>query len=221
MKNKIIYLIVGIVSLAMIIIGVYLWQTRNTAKTAPTKDTTAEPATTSNESATAQPAESSATAHSIGENYGGGIVFYVDSNGQHGLIAAKTDQGTGTAWYGGRYTTTSARATEVGTGSKNTTMIISSQGPAKSTPYAASVCDNYSVTVDGITYDDWYLPSKEELNLLYAQRTVVGGFTKNFYWSSTETNSKYALGLYFLNGDQFPHDKSGSNYSHVRAIRSF
>ena len=33
--------------------------------------------------------------HYISESYGGGIVFYVYDNGQHGLIAATADQSTG------------------------------------------------------------------------------------------------------------------------------
>ncbi|MFA7109732.1 MAG: hypothetical protein WC162_11375, partial [Sphaerochaetaceae bacterium] len=32
---------------------------------------------------------------------------------------------------------------------------------------AAKVCAEYSVDIDGITYDDWFLPSKEELNCMY------------------------------------------------------
>ena len=41
------------------------------------------------------------TVHFIGESYGGGIVFYVYDNGQHGLIAATADQSTGIQWYNG------------------------------------------------------------------------------------------------------------------------
>ena len=33
----------------------------------------------------------SAAMPNIGDSYGGGVVFYVDGTGQHGLIAAKTD----------------------------------------------------------------------------------------------------------------------------------
>ena len=58
--------------------------------------------------------------HSIGEAYGGGIVFYVYDNGKHGLIAATSDQILNTRWYGGSYTNTRARADGVGAGLKNT-----------------------------------------------------------------------------------------------------
>src|ERR1017187_5645912 len=50
------------------------------------------------------------TAHFIGESYGGGIVFWVDSTGQHGLIAATVDQSTAMRWYAGTYTNTMAFA---------------------------------------------------------------------------------------------------------------
>ena len=39
------------------------------------------------------------TAHSIGESYGGGIVFYVNSTGTHGLIAATQDQSASSNWF--------------------------------------------------------------------------------------------------------------------------
>ncbi|MDO9257147.1 MAG: DUF1566 domain-containing protein [Bacteroidales bacterium] len=39
------------------------------------------------------------TVHSIGESYGGGIVFYVNSTGTHGLIAATQDQSSSSNWY--------------------------------------------------------------------------------------------------------------------------
>lgn len=67
------------------------------------------------------------TVHFIGESYGGGIVFYVYDNGQHGLIAATADQGTRIKWYGGTSTNTRARADGVGAGLKNTAIIIANQ----------------------------------------------------------------------------------------------
>jgi len=52
--------------------------------------------------------------------------------------------------------------------------------------FAATVCNEYSVTVAGVTYGDWYLPSKYELNLLYLQRACRGRrFPLNDFWSST------------------------------------
>ncbi|MEK7275563.1 MAG: hypothetical protein AAB110_09935, partial [Candidatus Desantisbacteria bacterium] len=80
----------------------------------------------------------SASRHYIGESYGGGIVFYVYDNGQHGLIAATADQGTNTTWYAGSYTNTMAKATNgVGAGKANTAIIIANQGYGDGTTYAA------------------------------------------------------------------------------------
>jgi hypothetical protein len=161
--------------------------------------------------------------HYIGESYGGGKVFYVYDNGKHGLIAATSDQSTGIRWYGGSNTNTRARGDGVGAGLKNTAIIIANQGAVDGSAFAATVCNEYSVTetVGGITtiYGDWYLPSKHELNLLYLQKTVVGGFANNYYWSSTEDDSSFAWYQDFGAGSQYNSLKLNTVY--VRAIRAF
>ena len=157
--------------------------------------------------------------HYIGESYGGGIVFYVYDNGQHGLIAATADQSTGIRWYAGTYTYTMAKADGVGAGKANTAIIIANQGNGDGATYAARICNEYSVTVGGVTYGDWYLPSKFELNLLYLQKTVVGGFAGNYYWGSTEYNTTNAWLQLFTIGYQAGIPKDYPYY--VRAIRSF
>jgi Protein of unknown function (DUF1566) len=159
------------------------------------------------------------TVHFIGESYGGGIVFYVYDNGQHGLIASTADQSTGIRWNGGSFTNTRARADGVGAGLKNTAIIIANQGPVDGNAFAATVCNEYSVTIAGVTYGDWYLPSKHELNLLYLQQTVVGGFSSNVYWSSSEYNDSYAWFQFFSNG--FQDNDYKYNPSYVRAVRAF
>ena len=161
----------------------------------------------------------SSTAHYIGESYGGGIVFYVYDNGQHGLIAATSDQSTGIRWYGGSYTNTRARGDGIGAGLKNTAIIIANQGPVDGAAFAATVCNEYSVTVAGVTYGDWYLPSKHELNLLYLKKAVVGGFAGSNYWSSTESDVIFAWRQNFFNGNQFLDEKLMTFY--VRAVRAF
>jgi hypothetical protein len=160
-----------------------------------------------------------APSHYIGENYGGGIVFYVYDNGQHGLIAATVDQSTGVRWYAGAYTWTMAKADGVGAGKSNTAIIISNQGYGDGATYPARICNEYSVTVSGITYGDWYLPSRFELNLLYLQKTVVGGFANVGYWSSTEDSNLYAWDQSFSSGGQLNVFKYLTHY--VRAIRAF
>jgi hypothetical protein len=159
--------------------------------------------------------------HTIGESFGGGIVFYVYDNGQHGLIAATADQSTGIRWYGGSFTNTRARADGIGAGLKNTAIIIATQVPFDGNAFAATLCNEYLVTVGGVTYGDWYLPSKYELNLLYLQKSVVGGFASSeYYWSSSEINLARAWLQFFYNGYQDDAaDKDGVYY--VRAIRAF
>lgn len=158
--------------------------------------------------------------HYIGESYGGGIVFYVYDNGQHGLIAATADQSSGVQWYNGTYRYTGTTGDGLGAGVMNTAMIVATQMADNQTGiFAAKLCADYSVTVGGITYGDWYLPSKYELNLLNTQQAAVGFFAKFFYWSSTEYGNNYAWYENFFIGGQDSNDKSSPFY--VRAVRAF
>lgn len=159
------------------------------------------------------------TVHYVGESYGGGIVFFVYDNGQHGLIAATADQSSGIAWQNGVARYTGASADGVGAGKINTAIAITIQMPDNNFGnFAAKACSDYSVTSGGVKYGDWYLPSNYELNLLYLQRTTVGGFTTNRYWSSTEFDD-LSYRIDFSNGNS---SLSGrTNTFNVRAIRSF
>lgn len=63
---------------------------------------------------------------------------------------------------------------------------------------AAAVCRD--ATHGG--YIDWFLPSKDELNLMCGQKGVVGGFASDFYWSSSEEYyACVAWGQYFGDGN--------------------
>lgn len=177
---------------------------------------------------TALPTLVYANSHYIGENYGGGIVFYVYDNGLHGLIAATADQSSGIAWCGGTspntsFTNTCAKADGVGAGLKNTAIIIANQGPVSGKMFAARVCNEYTVTAGGVLYGDWYLPSRFELNLLYLQKTLVGGFVNNIYWASTEIDAGYACYQNFTDGAQNADGYSlkAKEVYYVRAIRAF
>ncbi|HPM90687.1 MAG TPA: DUF1566 domain-containing protein [Tenuifilaceae bacterium] len=161
----------------------------------------------------------SVTTLTIGQSYQGGIIFWIDSTGQHGLIAAISDQSTGIRWHGGTNTNTRARANGIFAGFKNTTVIIADQGPVDGNDFAATVCNEYSNTVGAITYGDWYLPSKYELNLMYLQKDVIGGFDNTYYWSSSEANIGSAWFQDFDSGVQ-DNDFKISLYS-VRAVRAF
>lgn len=157
------------------------------------------------------------SAHYVGEHYGGGIVFYVEDDGQHGLIAALVDASTGSSWFNNLYTNTNALRWGIYAGHSNTDLIIASQGLGN---YAALNCTNYS---DGaIGFGDWYLPSFNELHLMYNNLHILGlgNFSNSYYWSSTENDTMSAWGISFANGTASDSDK-GSSGGYVRAIRKF
>ena len=157
---------------------------------------------------------------SIGDTHQGGIIFYLDASGCHGLISAPSDQSAGMQWYNGSYTTTNAVRDGIGAGEFNTERIIANQGPGN---YAAQVCANYQ----GGNYGDWYLPSKYELNLMYQNIGQgdalglgnVGGFADSYYWSSSEFGNFGAWEQNFSSGYQV---NLGKNFDfYVRAVRAF
>ncbi len=159
--------------------------------------------------------------HFIGERFGGGIVFYLDEKGQHGLIAASTDQNPGIPWYNGLTRLVGPLLDGLGAGAINTELIIKKLLPDDKNGYfAAKSCTDYTVTVGKTTYADWYLPSKFELDLLYHQKAKVGGFTNSNYWSCNEYQSNSVWTQNFGNGLQ--HISNSEAYANaVRAVRSF
>ena len=148
----------------------------------------------------------------IGQSYQGGIIAYIDSTGQHGLIVATADQSEGIQWYNGSYIVTGATGTAIGTGLTNTNAIIAAQGSGS---YAASIARDYN----GGGYTDWYLPSKDELNQLYENKTTNMGFTDYYYWSSTEFDLNIGWLQDFYTGFQDNIFKNFTTY--VRAVRAF
>ncbi len=85
---------------------------------------------------------------------------------------------------------------------------------------AANLVDLYSPTVSGVVYGDWFLPSKGELNQMYVNKTVIGGFTDVvLYSSSSEGSGSEAWQQYFLTGAQSLTAKS--NLKYVRPVRAF
>ncbi len=145
----------------------------------------------------------------------GGKVFYITDGGKHGLEAApvdQVDQGIGAPWGCMGIAISGADGLAVGTGAQNTTDIVAGCNEAG---IAAKIADDYSLN----SYDDWFLPSKDELNLLFQQRTVVGFFTSNLYWSSSEPDLFDAWLQNFNNGSQDSYNKDYANS--VRAVRAF
>ena len=195
---------------------------------------------TSNGSTWISSANSFNNTHSIGESYGGGIVFYVYDGGTHGLIAATNDQSSNADWGLGTGYETRAKANGIAAGIKNTTLIIASEISQRKTSqeyrnygngyngqdFAATICNEFyvSITENTIetTFGDWYLPSKYELNLLYQKRTTVGNFASDKYWSSTEYDSDKAWNINFATRSGSAENTEDKTNGHrVRAIRAF
>lgn len=177
--------------------------------------------------------------HQIGELYRGGLIFWLDETGEHGLIASKHDinQGRGLQWRNGASgnKVTNARADGVGAGEGNTNIIIAQQTiDHQSGNFAALMAVKYRVQEDGETscttpsalnvtcYGGWYLPSIQELALLRHNLSQQGfaQFAPDFYWSSTEESASTAWMLNFSTGEQVA-SKKDSTQGQVRAVSRF
>jgi len=150
----------------------------------------------------------------------GGIVFYDKASltgGWRYLEAAPRDQSAGIQWWNGSIISIST-GTSIGIGKYNTDSIVAAQGAGI---YAASLCKNLSIG----GYSDWFLPSKDELNLMYTnlKQAGLGGLGGGWFWTSSQyydsDNKVYACYQQFANGYQIYNSMSFS-YS-VRACRAF
>lgn len=177
----------------------------------------------------------------IGDLVHGGIVFYVDHSGEHGLVAAPFDQGNDICWQdtsdGSAYIPTGLHDEGVGKGADNTKRIIQLLGQ-KSNSYAAKICDDLNLG----GFQDWFLPSLQELILMHDNLHArgIGGFytgfgggygkAKDAYWSSNEmaplngigSQHHVALLLNFSYGTtmaQGSHPKNSR--ASLRAVRAF
>jgi hypothetical protein len=152
------------------------------------------------------------SAIAIGQIQQGGVIIYVDATGQHGLVAAQSDQSAG-AEYGCRTILFSANGIAIGTGNQNTSRILN----FCTTPgIAAKICSD--LVLNG--FSDWFLPSVDELNQMYLNRVTIEGFNPVNYVSSTEDGANNCRFQHFGNGATGSGTKGGLNFR-VRAVRSF
>jgi hypothetical protein len=148
----------------------------------------------------------------IGMTHAGGIVFYIDGTGQHGLVCAPFDQGY---YIWGCRGTNISTSTVLGGGQLNTSLILSGCGQR---PIAASVCAD--LVLNG--YNDWFLPSIDELSMMYSNLKTqgIGGFSNEWYWSSSQDGANLAWFMRFTDG-LAGHSYKSEYYWQVRAVRAF
>lgn len=177
-----------------------------------------------------QPTWAPTTTLTIGQSYGGGVIAYLLQSGdigydpavQHGLIAATSDQGTARWSFdstGAAYSR-GAGGTDIGTGRTNTHNMNNGNNVGYIPAYLAA---GYS----GGGYNDWYLPSKDELNKLYINRSAIGGFSSSYYWSSSEMINSFSGVTAWIQDFSSGFQQSAGGGAppplpyNVRAVRSF
>lgn len=149
----------------------------------------------------------------------GGLIFY-DKGNYSGdpswryLEAAPSDQSAGTEWGCFETVITGADGTLVGTGKQNTVDILAE---CTVDDIAADKCRDYTLG----SYNDWFLPSKDELYWMLAnlKDAGVGNFESSYYWSSSEFNVSLAWNQSFGTGTYYLSSKNIN--LRVRAVRAF
>ena len=138
----------------------------------------------------------------------GGIIFYINPNAGDWkyLEAAPRDIGK-MQW---QSSATDVRGTKdsLGSGKENTELGI------KQNVRPAMASQQYSFG----GYNDWFMPSKAELDLMYINLKMIrdiGSFSDDWYWSSTQVETRYAWVQNFKDGEQL-----GDTWSHMASEKS-
>lgn len=163
----------------------------------------------------------------VGTSVFGGVIAYIFgpsdpgyvANETHGIIALPYDIGSGP--FGCNNDIGGANGTAIGAGLQNTIDNVNSCTFCNCTNLsgiggAAIACYN----LDANGFIDWFLPSRDELNILYLNRNIIGGFLSDTYWSSTEyVNPSSGYSKFFGNGNGGGTGKTA--LLRVRPIRYF
>lgn len=169
--------------------------------------------------------------YAVGDFAQGGVVFYVDETGQHGLVVAKNDLPT-VRWFAGTYGKTRADGNGIYAGAAANVIIIAAQLVLgdDGDPYAAATCNELQITEGTTTYSDWYLPTPAELELLGANYVIVdatatanGGtnLLTSPYWSSKEANNTDATAVLITPGGTSTLTINKAAPFNIRAVRRF
>ena len=159
----------------------------------------------------------------IGKELYGGIVFYLDETGEHGLVAAIEDLPGTYQWGCYQERVNGADRTAIGTGYQNTMDIVNQGCTTENGNVTAAQA---ALAYESNGYDDWFIPSKDELVEMYntigngSSEGNIGGFDIGAYWSSSEgSNNEYVWFVHFYEGntDDYPKTRLWL----VRVIRSF
>jgi|GEM_PF-1874210 len=156
----------------------------------------------------------------VGDNAYGGIIFYVDASGKHGMVCTNVDIGNA-QWSIDQNSNMGVYASAIGTGQANTNAIIAFQGNTGS--YAAKICND--LVRNG--YSDWYLPSKDEVDLIIKKVVNPSNTNPSYHiWSSTESTLADISGVYRLWAwSQSNHTNAvpsiKNSYYGIRAVRTF
>jgi hypothetical protein len=145
----------------------------------------------------------------------GGIVFYDKGGFADGwrYLEAATEDMVGLIQWSDKFIDTET-GTALGSGRANTAAISSVQ---EAGTYAAQLCRD--LVIGG--FHDWFLPSKDELDLMYRNisKAGLGDFSVADYWSSSQLNSVAAWSQNFNSGYQLYNIKTSG--FRVRAVRAF
>lgn len=157
--------------------------------------------------------------HEVGEYKFGGVIFWVNANGDEGYVIATTDQSSGTEWGCSNISIQGATGTSIGSGINNTIAI-------ETNCLTSGIAADLSANLNLNGYNDWFLPSKDEMYEVFLNKNIInatcianGGTSMvDDYWTSTEFNTDHAWFQVFLTSGQHVTGKFGNN-PNVRSAR--